>query len=236
MGVIIDKNINNNVLSELKKLGINYYKSFDIEYLYKPVNTHPDMQIHFFDNKTAIVAPIAYEHYKAILPNSVKLIKGTKNPNRTYPGDCAYNIAKMGKKIIGNLSYTDPKIIEVYSDAKYKFINVKQGYTKCNLCIIDDNSAITEDEGIYKSLCDASVDVLLIKSGCVSLSGFDRGFIGGASGMIDSNTVLFCGNLREHPDYISIKSFIVSKSVDIKYLSSTKLCDYGSLLYFDGGF
>ncbi len=236
MGVIIDKCANNEIFATLNKLNIPYCKSTDLDFLYTPVNTHPDMQIHFVDSNCAIAAPSAYEHYKKALPDNIDILKGTSDPDCTYPGDCAYNVAKMGRRIIGNLNYLDTKIMDYYLSHNYEFINVNQGYTKCNLCVIDENSAITEDEGLYRILSGYNINVLKIPVGTVSLSGFDNGFIGGASGFISKNTLAFCGKINNSLVYNNILNFVNSKNIDIIFLSSTNLQDYGSILYFDSGF
>ena len=233
MAVIIDKFIDTETLKTLDSLKINYYKSASIDSLYTPVNTHPDMQIHFINDTTAVCAPCVYTHYKNTLPCHIDLIKGNADPCDTYPGDCAYNIAILGKRLIGNLEYVDDALKTIYSNLGYEFINVKQGYSKCNLCIIDANSAITEDEGLYKILTKHGIDVLKIKNGEISLKNFPYGFIGGTSGFIKEKTLGFCGNLSIHSEYDSIKSFITSKGISIIHLSQTQLGDFGSLLYFN---
>ncbi len=232
MAVIIDKLADSTFFTVLDKLNIEYYKSCSLNFLYRPVNTHPDMQIHFTDSYTAVVAPSAFQHYKNILPEYINLISGDKDPDCTYPGDCAYNVAKLGNKVIGNLRYVDTKIIEIYTAQGCEFINVNQGYTKCNLCIVDCNSAITEDEGLYRILTSNDIDVLKIPIGSVNLSGFNNGFIGGASGFISRNKLAFYGQPNNSIILNTINSFVKSKSVDIIYLSTTNLMDYGSILYF----
>ncbi len=236
MGVIVDNTVSHEILEVFKEHKINVFKSKDIDFLYNPVNTHPDMQIHFVDDHTAICAPCTFDYYKNILPKSVNLIKGNQDMGLTYPKDCAYNVARMGKKVIGNLSYVDSKIIELYQSLGFWFIDVKQGYTKCNLSIIDENSVITEDEGLFKTLSENGVDVLKISSGFVSLTGFKNGFIGGASGFICPKCIAFFGNINTHPDYLKIKDFITKKRVKIINLSNDSLFDLGSILYFDDSF
>ncbi|MBE7023215.1 MAG: hypothetical protein E7412_01980 [Ruminococcaceae bacterium] len=232
MGVIIDKNADSDVFLQLKELGIKYCKSADIEYLYRPVNSHPDMQIHFFDYKTAVAAPCVFDYYRKNLPANINILKGERNPDRTYPGDCAYNVAKLGKKIVGNFQYVEPVIKKLYRDAGFEFINTKQGYTKCNMCIIDDNSVITEDKGLAKVLMEHSIDVIEIPSGTVELQYFDNGFIGGASGFLMPETIGFFGNICKNPYYEKIFSFIKKKNVDIICLLQTNIKDFGSILYF----
>lgn len=233
MSVIIDRNAGESVFSALDRLKISYYKSFDMKKPYFPVNTHPDMQIHFISGRTAVVAPCAYEYYRSILPHTVTLEKGFADPGDTYPHDAAYNIVKMGKNIIGNISFIDLKLKEIYTGLGFRFINVKQGYTKCSTCVVGSNSAITEDEGIYKTLKNEGMNILRLSRGGVTLKGFDYGFIGGASGFIKKSVLAFSGNVELHPEADLIKNFLKENKVDIIYLSSTKLSDIGSILYFD---
>lgn len=236
MGVIVDKCADSGFFNALDAYKIKYYKSYNLDYLYKPVNTHPDMQIHFITGCLAVVAPSVYDYYRSILPDKIELHKGEKDPDGTYPGDCAYNVAKVGKKVIGNLAYTDTVIKKIYTKFGFEFINVRQGYTKCNLCVVDKNSVITEDEGLYKTLVEHGIDVLKIPSGEVELKNFDNGFIGGASGFIANKKLAFYGDISKCSYYEKIKSFINSRKVDIIYLSQTKLKDFGSILYFDDTF
>ncbi len=232
MAVIVDANIGDDILLSLKEKNIKYYKAFNIDYLYAPVNTHPDMQIHFIDDVTAVAAPIVYSYYRNLLPAYLKVIQGKSNPGSTYPYDIAYNVAKVGKRLIGKLSYVDDIIKELYLEKGYEFIDVKQGYTKCNICIVDDNSIITEDEGIFNTLTAKNIDVLKIQSGGISLPGFENGFVGGASGFVSEKSLAFYGDLTKHPDYNKMRLFFERKSIDIIQLSSTKICDYGSILHF----
>ncbi|MBQ2931672.1 MAG: hypothetical protein IJE62_02365 [Clostridia bacterium] len=232
MPVIVDKFIDKSILSTLEENDITYYKTASLDYLYKPVNTHPDMQIHFVDDSTAVVAPDVFEYYKNLLPAGIMILKGKKNPGRTYPEDTAYNVAKVGKRIIGRHASLEVVIKEIYTQKGYDFVDVKQGYAKCNLCIVDENSVITEDEGLCNALTKTGIDVLKIQAGAVMLPGFKNGFLGGASGFVSKNKLAFCGNLENHPDSDKIFDFVKSKNVDIIQLSSTKLCDYGSILNF----
>ena len=182
--------------------------------------------------RIAFVAPIAFSHYEKILPPNIRLIKGAKDPEARYPGDCAYNIAVIGKRVVGNLKYIDAKLKEYYSSKGYDFINVNQGYSKCNLCIVDENSVITEDEGLFESLSKKGINVLKIRPFGVDLPGFSHGFIGGASGFIASRKIAFYGDLTKHPDYSLISEFIKERGVAISCISAERLTDYGSILFF----
>ena len=232
MPVIVDRCMDESLLKTLKKNNIKYYKTSSLDYLYKPVNTHPDMQIHFVDDLTAVAAPDVFDYYRNILPHDITVLKGSKNPGSTYPEDTAYNVAKVGKKVIGRIATVDDRIKEIYAERGCEFVDVKQGYAKCNLCIVDENSVITEDEGLFEKLSKKAIDVLKIQAGEVLLPGFKNGFLGGASGFISKNKLAFCGNLKMHPQYNEFFSFLKDRNIDIIQLSSTKLCDYGSILNF----
>ena len=231
MGVIVDRCAPKSIFDELLKLNIDYIKSFDLKNLYHPVNTHPDMQIHFVCDKTAVVAPEAYDYYKEVLPKEINLIKGKKSPESKYPFDIGYNVARVGKKIIGKLDFVDPVIKDIYQSQGYELINVNQGYAKCSLSVVDENSVITEDEGLFKVL-SPKMDVLKVRAGYVSLTGFKNGFLGGASGFVAKNKLAFSGNIEFHPDFFEIKNFVKERNIDIIKLSSTNLQDFGSILHF----
>ncbi len=236
MAVIVDCCANSELFKELDMHNVKYYKSYNLEFLYKPVNTHPDMQIHFITERIAVVAPSAYDYYRSLLPRRVTLYKGEKDPASTYPGDCAYNVAKVGKKVIGNLAYTDSVIKKIYTELGFEFINVKQGYTKCSLCVVDENSVITEDEGLYKALTSQGIDVLKIPAGEVVLKNFKNGFIGGASGFIGYNKLAFCGDVSKCSFFNELLKFINDRKVNIIYLLQTQIEDFGSILFFDDEF
>ncbi len=232
MSVIIDMTVSGEILDSLKRKGVRYYLSCRHPNLPEPIATHPDIQIHFIDNKTAVVAPEVYDYYDNLIGEEVKILKGDTKLSGTYPLDCAYNVTRLGKFIIGNLSYMDTKIKQIYQDRGFEFIHINQGYSKCSICVVDDISVITEDEGIYKALVPHNINVLKLNSGTVTLDGFDYGFIGGATGFVSDKVLAFCGNPSMESYFESMEEYINSKSVDIIYLSSTKLKDYGSILYF----
>ena len=133
-----------------------------------------------------------------------------------------------------------------------EIIDVPQGYTKCNTLIVDEYSIITSDVGIYNSCygrphltgndaaaedCKSCIsgspapqlEVLLIEKGHIKLQGFDYGFIGGASGRV-GDTIIFNGDITQHPDYEKITAFIESRGLKIKHFTGYPLEDIGSII------
>ncbi len=111
-------------------------------------------------------------------------------------------------------------------------INVKQGYAKCSCAVVSYNAVITEDVGIYRKLSKTDIEVLLIGKGSVTLEGADCGFIGGATGYDRSkDTLYFCGDICEHPDFDRIRAFCDNHGTSIECLSDSKLVDIGGILF-----
>ncbi len=143
-----------------------------------------------------------------------------------YPGNIIYNAACTGRFFIHNLKYTDPELLDASDD--FEKINVPQGYAKCNTLIVDENSIITSDVGIHNSCC-GKLNTLLIQSGHIDLQNFNYGFIGGTAGRI-GDTIIFNGDITQHPDYKKIAAFIEDRDLKIKYFTEYPLEDIGSII------
>lgn len=230
MPFIVDKNIRDSCVDKLRSMDEKIYYSADCDWVYKPVNTHPDLQIHFVSEDTAFVPPELYEYYKSILPDYLKIKSGNKSIGGTYPNNVAYNIARIGNYVILNKKYADSKVVDFYESHGYTIINVNQGYTKCNICT-DGKFAITEDSGIAKALENNRITTLKISVGTVSLENFQYGFIGGASGCFDGK-ILLCG-IADEQIKDKIAEFLKENKTGICFLDEEKLTDYGSILYFE---
>lgn len=147
-----------------------------------------------------------------------------------YPDDIAFNAACTGRYFIHNLSYTNGKLLQAARDMDMELIDVRQGYTKCSVVIVDEHSIITYDEGIVRA-CSSfpELEVLQVAPGFVRLDGYDTGFIGGCSGRV-GNEVIFNGDLFAHPDFHRILTFIESRGLTCKWFADYKLTDIGSIL------
>jgi hypothetical protein len=95
---------------------------------------------------------------------------------------------------------------------------------------LDEENAITADEGIYRALREISVNALLIKPGHISLPPYSYGFIGGASG-VDTDKVFFLGDFSSHPDKEKMQDFIENLGMKIISLSDEPLMDLGGLMF-----
>ena len=210
MKAYISKKSNEILIRYLEEKGISPILVGPIPYVDIPINSHPDI----------IYCKL----------NDNEVFVGDENLlSSKYPGDIRYNACSTGKYFIHNLKYTDEKLIKRAKDLGLKLIDVKQGYTKCSIVAIDEDSVITYDEGICKALKSEGLNVLLINPGNVKLEGYDTGFIGGASGKIEDE-IVFNGNLRLHPDFDRIEKFISNRGLKLKYFTEYELTDIGSII------
>ena len=129
--------------------------------------------------------------------------------------------------VICNKAYTDKTILDSHNK---EIINVKQGYSKCNICIVDNNAIITSDNGIAKTVAKKGIDVLKISPGYIELRKLDYGFIGGATGIIDNNMLAVNGDINSHPDSEQIKVFAIKYNVDIVPLKNSNIVDIGTII------
>ena len=109
-------------------------------------------------------------------------------------------------------------------------INVKQGYSKCSVLIVDENSIITEDLKIHEAALLRGIDSLLIQKGFVKLEGFDFGFIGGAGFKTSISRMAFTGTINNHPNKEKIINFLAKKNITVEFMSSENIFDVGSII------
>ena len=228
---LIDRRITKDMKAKLNDLNINIIESTPCIQTYDAINCHPDITILKINDNNIIVAPNVYDYYsKKLCPLGFNIIKGNSLIKSKYPYNIAYNVAIFGKYAIHNLKYTDKKVLEFLDKNNFTKINVKQGYCKCSICIVDENSIITSDEGIYKEVIKHDIDCLLIDKGHIDLFDLSYGFIGGCSGLISKDDLIFFGDISKHPNYNEIKKFVENKNKNIISLSDEKLLDLGSLI------
>lgn len=230
---IIDGRVSENIESYLNEIGIKTIKTPKCLEVYDAISYHPDIQFFNCGNGKIIVSPNVYEEYLEILKDyKLEIIKGERKLNKKYPKDIAYNVCIVGKYAIHNFKYTDDKVLKYIEEKGYEKINVNQGYSKCSICVVDNNSIITSDKGIVNSIKEsgACIECLLIENGDIDLFDMDFGFIGGCSGNISKKEIAFLGNIEKHSDFRIIKEFLERKNKKIVSLSKNKLIDLGSII------
>lgn len=184
-----------------------------------PVASHPDMlALPTPDGKICM-----FSEYAASLPTVLSdIIRPVdKVPDKEYPGDILLNFLIYKENIIGRV---DMLPCELQGLGLYQ-IAARQGYARCSVCLFGDH-AITSDKGLSDILSSLGINVLLISPSGISLPGYDRGFIGGAT-IVCGHDIFFFGDPLTHPDGIKMVDFIRSAGFLPISLGSMPLCDYG---------
>ncbi|KGF09195.1 hypothetical protein HMPREF1635_04455 [Clostridiales bacterium S5-A14a] len=182
----------------IRQSGYNIVKVNHPDQVSKPVSTHPDIFICKMEFSTS--------------NNNSKIFFGDiKKLGNKYPDEAIYNACATGKYFVHNLKISDSDILDWAEQNGLEFVDVPQGYTRCNLLPVGPSNFITSDMGIFKALNNVGADVLLISNKNVALAGYEYGFLAGCAG-------------------------IISSDLDLESLNSGKTCiDFGFLVHSDHG-
>lgn len=223
--VNIDDNAIKSVLDELSIKVINVTKN---ELLDAPVSKHADVLANYVGKSTFLADKNQAELCNFIENNGGKccLIDNIKSP---YPNDCLLNFADIGDYIICNKSILTEEIAEILPNKP--IIDVKQGYSKCSVCICGHNTIVTDDKSVYNAVLQYdSINSLLIEKGSIHINKYDYGFIGGCCGLVDKNLLLFNGDLSLHSDFDKIKNFLYDNGINYIDIKGKPLTDIGSII------
>lgn len=215
-------------IKKINQIGIECIKINPDYNLPIPVNSHADIQLlHARDN----VVFCHSEHLFAgeqILKFDIKCIK-EKTGNK-YPKDVFLNCTIIDNMIICNPKTISSEILEFAYQTELTIIPVKQGYSKCSICVVDKSAIITDDESVFTAAGNFLNDVLFISKGSVSLKGYNYGFIGGCCGKLSNDKIAFNGRIESHMDANKIMDFLNRHSVKPIELTDTVLTDIGGIL------
>ena len=214
----------------LKALGYEVIPSDRVSCFIEYEQDHADMQCLVIDN-TAFVLECCQKLLNR-LGNSVPVIRCKSPSEGKYPHNISLNAALVGNHLICRVESLDEQVKKYCEEHSYQLINVNQGYAKCSCAIVSDNAIITADNGIYNSLRETKIEVLMVEQGRVGLKGADYGFIGGASGYDkDRRTLYFCGDITHHPDCDHINNFCKDHGTKIVSLSDGEFTDIGGIVF-----
>ena len=220
IGSKYNKTANSLIDRKIRIIGLEY--NLLPEYL----SGHADMQLFHFGNniifKNEIPAGESFLDFRTeIIPEVLK---------SEYPGDCPLNCVRIGNKLICNTKTVSKSILDLAEESGITIIDVKQGYTKCSVCILNENAIITDDESVYKSAQNFFDDTLLISKGSIRLQTKEYGFIGGVTGKLDENVLAFNGRIESHTDHNKIFDILDKYNIIADELLDEPLEDIGSII------
>ncbi len=199
--------------------------------LYPAISCHPDIQCHPLGGNRIVIAPNASQSLKnQLIQHKFEIIVGNTRLESNYPNNIAYNVARIGRFAFHNMKYTDPILKEELEAQGVELIHVNQGYAKCSVAIVDEDSMITSDKGIANAAKEIGFNVLLINPGFIELPGLNYGFIGGATGLLSQDKLGFAGNWKTHKDSRKIENFLRQRNKIPVALDMDPLIDVGSII------
>lgn len=210
------------------KLSIKVVQIAENTLLDTPVSCHADILANYVGKSIFLADKNQTELCKFIEDNSGKtiIIENIKSP---YPNDCLLNFADIGDYIICNKSILTKEIVSLLPNKQ--IIDVKQGYSKCSVCICKRNTIITDDISLYNAVSQYdNINSLLVQKGSVHIDKYDYGFIGGCCGLVDKDVLLFNGDLSTHSDFDKIKNFLYDNGVNYIDIKGKPLTDIGSII------
>ena len=216
------------VLDFFFQQGITVIKNSPNGKIDSSVSTHADMcAVHL--GKDIILIDKNQIELKSRLENIGMTVYFTQTEIKgEYPSDIKLNFTVLDSFLIGKVKEGDLALLQ--KTESLKKLNVNQGYCKCSTLVVSENAIITDDESIHKKCLENGIESLFVVKGDIFLDGHNYGFIGGASGKISKDTVVFFGDIEKHRDVERIKAFLLEHGC--KYICSdkNKLRDIGGII------
>lgn len=213
----------------IENLGVSIIGFHKNKSVAAPVSCHADLSFIYLGDNKIFVAKEMKDISDTFISKGFEVIVNENFLGSKYPQDVPLNCADTGEFLIADIDTVSKYVLEYFKIKGRYIINVKQGYTKCSVVPISKRAIITDDESIYKASKNL-LDVLYVAKGYVKLPGYDYGFIGGASGKISDNVIVFNGNIKRHPDFSKISEFLKKYKIEAVSLTDEPLTDIGSII------
>ena len=231
--VIIGEKYCNILQNGIKSLGINALFMPDNPYVDPRLSGHADLSVLHLGGDRLLLAPyLKRSSFSQQLEDRGFDIRFADiEQSALYPNDAQMNMCILGNKVIYNPQTGSDAIVKYLTIGNGAIqVSSRQGYSRCSVCVVNDNAIITADEGICRSAKAHGVDVLKIRPGYIDLPGFDYGFIGGASFKLSDTKLAFTGGLDKHPDAERIIEFAILHNIDMVYITDKPAFDIGGAI------
>ena len=192
------------------------------------VASHADMLLCPIGNALAVHGLYYAANKDLFEQNNIRTVQANESVDKKYPNDILLNGLFLSQTLYGRID----KLSSLLTDFASEKVFVKQGYTRCSVCKVNENAIITADKTIAEAACARGVEVLLISPGHILLDGYDYGFIGGAS-LTYRDKIFFFGRIEDHPDYLKMRDFAEKHSAKLISLSDMPLSDIGGGVIYE---
>lgn len=229
--VLVDPRTPENIVKKIEEMGITCLKAAILEEVHPALVGHADMQLAHTGGNTFVCEPRLLPYYRDLFRGmKIRLLAGESVAARNYPADVAYNVVSVGAYAFHLPQATDAVVRREIERRGATWNAVKQGYSKCSVCVVSENALITGDVGIARKARACGLEVLQIDTEQIRLPGLDMGFIGGASGKLKRDLLAFTGDIRRLECGEAIERFCGAQGVRTICLSEGEVLDIGSII------
>lgn len=194
------------------------------------LSRHADLGLCPVGGSRVVCPPDSYSYYSdKLTPHGFSVICGGQALGGSYPEDTAYNVVVAGKFAFLNPKVCDRVLLKLL-ETSFEIAPVKQGYAKCSVAPVGENSVITADRGIYIAAEKVGLNALLISNSGVLLPPYKNGFFGGACGMISEKVLAVNGSLSYMESGREISEFLSKLGISVMEIGSGAPFDTGSLI------
>ena len=209
----------------------------------EPVACHPDMILCeaagtlFLSRRYAETWPALLRELTEKTGLPAVLSDAPRSP--VHPADAGCNAFVWEREegeplLVGRLDILFPEILRRAEEAGIRAVHVRQGYAACS-CLPLPGALLTSDLGIVRALKPYSDKVFWVPADGILLPGYDGGFLGGASGVLngeDGSAVFFFGD-PSCMEYDETLSRLLDRcGAGPVLLSSAPLTDRGGIRFF----
>ena len=220
---LIDVNAPAEAKELLRKFG-EVFETVPLKTLTDATATHPDMQFVMIQSGKALAASELEEYYSSLFPDlDITAVGGVCSP---YPNDCSLNFVELSDMRI----ITAEQRRRLPSLPNKREITVKQGYTKCSVCVLNDRAIITGDRAIAAKAAQNGLRAYFLPDGEITLDGYKNGFWGGCSGLLGDGKLFFTGDIEKLSCYAELSDILKKENVTPVYPEGLLLSDHGSVL------
>lgn len=200
----------------------------------RAIASHPDTLI--FKLSETVVTSADYCERAGYIFSDIReyskdiVIKVTSDePGDVFPRDCTFNALRCKDYLFCREVSISETVKSVAKENGLTVVGVKQGYPACS-AISAKGAIITADEGLLRAASGVGLSTYRIEAGHISLPPYEYGFIGGASGVIDSE-IYFFGDYRLHPSAKEIERAAEELGLKLISLSDEPLTDFGGMIF-----
>ncbi|HKK09714.1 MAG TPA: hypothetical protein VJ939_02705 [Bacteroidales bacterium] len=195
--------------------------------VYDSISGHPDIFLCETPSGLVVAPNTPASIIKALEKHQINFCFGKHPVGESFPETIPYNAVVTKTSIIHNEKHTDNRIPEGNPDLQR--IHVRQGYTRCSLFALDQNTFITSDYGIKNAL-ENLFDVHYFSPKNILLPGQKHGFLGGCLGRMNQN-IFFTGRLDTLPNHKDLLNLLSERNLAFTELYDGPLIDGGGLFF-----